>query len=92
MCRFLSGRLPPPIVEAKLAGGSQAYRKLRREPGADGKGVVLKNVKYFNAVENDGFQLYRSMEHRGGLEGHQFSYSDRKAFLITIVSEEPKEH
>lgn len=80
------------IVEAKLAGGSQAYMKLRREPGADGKGVVLKNVKYFNAVENDGFELYRSMEHRAGLEGHQFSYSDRNAFLITIVSEEPKEH
>ena len=79
------------IVEAMLAGGSQAYMKLRREPGADGKGVVLKNVKYFNAVENDGFQLYRSMEHRAGLEGHQLSYSDRNAFL-TSVSEEPKEH
>jgi Protein of unknown function (DUF1326) len=79
------------VVEAKLADGKEAYLKLRREPGADGKGVVLKNVKYFNAVQNDGFQLYRSMEHRADLEGHQFSYSDRNAFLITIVSEEPKE-
>jgi len=35
-------------------------KKLKREPGAEGKGVVLKNVKYFNAVQNDGFQLYRS--------------------------------
>src|SRR6266581_1174052 len=59
------------VVEAKLA---------------DGKGVVLKNVKYFNAVQNAGFQLHRSMEHRADLEGHQFSYSDRNAFLITIVS------
>jgi hypothetical protein len=25
-------------------------------------------------------------------EGHQFSYSDRNAFLITIVSEEIEEH
>ena len=80
------------IVEVKLADGSQAYMKLKREPAADGKGVVLKNVRYLNAVENDGFQLYRSMEHRADLEGHQFSYSDRNAFLITIVSEEPKEH
>jgi len=79
------------IVEAKLADGREAYLKLRREPGADGKGVVLRNVKYFNAVQNDGFQLYRSLEHRADLEGHQFSYSDRNAFLITIVSEEPKE-
>ena len=76
------------IVEAKLADGSQAYMKLRREPGADGKGVVLKNVKYFNAVQNDGFQLYRSIEHRADLNGHQFSYSDRNAFLISIVSRE----
>ena len=78
------------VVEARLADGKQAYLKLRREAGADGKGVVLKNVKYFNAVQNDGFQLYRSTEHRADLEGHQFSYSDRNAFLITIVSEEPK--
>jgi len=45
-------------VEAKLADGKQAYLKLRREPGIDGKGVVLKNVKYFEAVQNDGFQMY----------------------------------
>ena len=46
------------VVEAKLADGKEAYLKLRREPGADGKGVALKNVKYFNVVRNDGFQLY----------------------------------
>jgi hypothetical protein len=78
------------LVEAKLGDGREAYLKLRREPGADGKGVVLKNIKYFNAAQNDGFELYRSVEHRADLEGHQFSYSDRNAFLITIVSEEPK--
>jgi hypothetical protein len=78
------------LVEAKLSDGREAYLKLRREPGADGKGVVLKNIKYFNAVRNDGFQLYRSVEHRADLEGHQFSYSERNAFLITIVSEAPK--
>ena len=70
--------------------GDLVEAKLRREPGADGKGVVLKNIKYFNAVRNDGFQLHRSVEHRADLEGHQFSYSDRNAFLITIVSEAPK--
>jgi hypothetical protein len=59
--------------EAKLARGSQAYMKLKREPGADGKGVVLKNVKYFNAAQNDGFRLDRSIEHRADLEGRQFS-------------------
>ena len=77
------------IVEAKLADGKQAYLKLQREPGIDGKGVVLKNVKYFNAVQNDGFQMYKSIEHRAEVQGHQFSYTDRNAFLITIVSQEP---
>ena len=68
------------------------WLQLKREPpGVDGKGVVLKNVNYFNAVQNDGFQLYKSIEHRADLSGHQFSYSDRNAFLITIVSQEPKE-
>ncbi len=76
------------IVEAKLAGGQQAYMKLRREPGIDGKGVVLKNVKYFDAVQNDGFQMYKSIEHRADVAGHKFSYSERNAFRITIVSQE----
>ena len=80
------------IVEAKLADGTQAHMKLKREPGADGKGVVLKNVKYFNAVQNEGFQLYRSVDHGANVSGHEFSYSDRNAFLITIVSEEPAGH
>jgi hypothetical protein len=76
------------IVEAKLADGQRAYMKLQREPGVDGKGIVLKNVKYFDAVQNDGFQMYRSIEHRADLAGHEFSYSDRNAFLITIISQE----
>jgi hypothetical protein len=62
--------------------------KLQREPGVDGNGVVLKNVKYFDAVQNDGFRMYKSIEHRADIVGHQFSYSDRNAFLITIVSQE----
>lgn len=77
------------IVEAKLAGGQQGYMKLKREPGADGKGVVLKNVNYFAASTNDGFEMYKSIEHRADVPRHKFSHSDRNAFLITIVSQEP---
>jgi hypothetical protein len=76
------------IVEAKLAGGQQAYMKLKREPGADGKGVILKNVAYFGAASNTGFEMYKSIEHRADIGGHKFSYSDRNAFLISIVSQE----
>jgi hypothetical protein len=76
------------IAEAKLDGGKLAYMKLKREPGADGKGVVLKNVQYFGAKNNDGFELYKSIEHRADVAGHKFSYSDRNAFLISIDSQE----
>lgn len=75
------------MVEAKLAGGSLAHMKLKREPGADGKGVVLHNVKYFGAKENRGFEMYKSIAHTANMQGHTFSYSERNAFLITIVSE-----
>jgi len=72
------------IAEAKLAGGKMGYMKLKREPGADGKGVVLKNVKYFGAANNDGFEMYKSIRHEANVPGHKFSYSDRNAFLISL--------
>ena len=78
------------IAEAKLAGGQMAYMKLKREPGADGKGVALKNVNYFGAKSNEGFELYKSIQHRADVAGHKFSYSDRNAFLITIDTGESK--
>ena len=59
-------------------------RKLKRIPGMDGKGVTLHNVAYFHAHSNDGFQLYKSIEHRADVAGHKFSYTDRNAFLISI--------
>jgi len=74
------------IAEAKLGDGKMAYMKLKREPGADGNGVVLKNVNYFGAQSNNGFELYKSLEHRADVAGHQFNYSDRNAFLISIDS------
>ncbi len=72
------------IAEAKLGGGQMAHMRLQREPGADGKGVVLKNVNYFGAHSNEGFALYKSIDHSADVAGHKFSYSDRNAFLITI--------
>src|SRR5207253_7814857 len=51
------------IAEAKLGGGQMAHMKLQREPGADGKGVTLKNVNYFGARSNEGFELYKSLDH-----------------------------
>jgi hypothetical protein len=76
------------VVEAKLANGQMAYMKLQKEPGSDGKGVVLKNVDYFGAASNGGFEMYKTVEHRADAGGHQFTHSGTNAFLITIVSQE----
>jgi hypothetical protein len=76
------------IAEAKLGDGKMAYLKLKREPGADGKGVVLNNVPYFGAQNNTGFALYKSLDHRADVMGHKFQYSDRNAFLISIDTQE----
>jgi hypothetical protein len=77
------------IAEASLDGGKMAHLKLQRVPGEDGKGVVLKNVGYFHASKNDGFEMYKSIEHRSDLPGHVFNYSDRNAFLISITTDLP---
>ena len=87
--RCLSFEIVPPEDRVTIEKFDETG-KLPAAVLADGKGVVLKNVNYFNAVQNDGFQMYKSIEHRADLNGHQFSYSDRNAFLITIVSQEPK--
>lgn len=76
------------IAEAKLGDGKLAHMKLKREPGADGKGVVLHNVPYFGAQNNSGFEMYKSLEHYADVQGHKFSYSGRNAFLISIDSQE----
>ena len=47
----------------------------------------MKNVKYFGAQNNDGFELYRS-EHSANVQGHKFSHSDRNGFLISIDTHE----
>src|SRR5712672_3826303 len=78
----------PDVVTALLSGGKMATMKLQREPGADGKGVVLKNVKYFGAQDNTGFEMYRSLDHSANVQGHKFNYSDRNAFLISIDTHE----
>jgi hypothetical protein len=46
--------------------------------------AIFRQQCYFGAQSNDGFELYKSIEHRSDLPGHRFSYSDRNAFLISI--------
>jgi hypothetical protein len=79
------------VVEAKLGPqGEMAHMQLKREPGSDGKGVVLHNVNYFDAQKNSGFEMYKSIDHSANIAGHKFSYADRNAFLISIEREDAK--
>ena len=71
------------IVNATLGGGQMATMKLQREPGADGKGVVLKNVKYFGAQNNDGFEMYLPSITAPTCKATN-SPTRRNAFLISI--------
>jgi hypothetical protein len=79
------------IVEAKLGDGSMAHMKLQRVAGTDGKTVVINNLKYFGAQKNDGFEVYKSIDHSANVGGHKFQYADRNAFLISIEREQPLE-
>jgi hypothetical protein len=72
------------IAEARLGDGTMAHMKLKREPGQNGQGVVLQNVSYFGAQKNDGFHMYKSVDHSANVGGHKFQYADRNAFLISI--------
>ncbi len=49
---------------------------------------IEKNVKYFGAQNNEGFEMYRSLDHSANVQGHKFAYSDRNAFLISIDTHE----
>ncbi len=64
--------------------------KLKREPGLRWQRRRIKEREIFRGAKqnNDGFEMYRSLEHSANVQGHKFSYSDRNAFLISIDTHE----
>jgi len=69
---------------AKLGKG-EGEIKLTGVKGADGKQVVIQNLKYFGAQKNTGFYLAKSEHHYKG-HGHDYKFDDRNGFLIHIES------
>lgn len=57
--------------------------KLDGVAGPDGKLVVIKNLKYWGADKNDGFELAKSTHHYKA-KGYDYSHTDKNGFFVTI--------
>jgi hypothetical protein len=53
--------------------------------GDDGKQVVIKNLKYWGAKKNNGFELAYGTHHYKG-NGHNYSHENRNGFFVHIES------
>jgi hypothetical protein len=74
-------------AEAKLDGGKAAEVLMSRLSGATGKGTaVIKNMKYFAAPRNDGFNimLVDQLAYRRGPKPAPFEFRGTSGWTITI--------
>ncbi len=74
-------------AEAKLDGGKAAEVVLTRFSGATGKGTtVVKNMSYFNAPRNDGFNILpvEHIAYRRGPKPAPFEFKGTSGWTITI--------
>jgi uncharacterized protein DUF1326 len=74
-------------AEAKLDGGKAAEVVLSRFSGATGKGTtVVKNMSYFNAPRNDGFNILpvEHIAYRRGPKPAAFEFTGTSGWTITI--------
>jgi hypothetical protein len=69
---------------AKLGAG-EGEVVLKGVKGADGQQSVLKNVAYWGAQKNKGFELAKSEHHYKG-HGYDYKYKDRNGFMISVES------
>ena len=74
-------------AEAKLDGGKAAEVVLTRFSGATGKGTtVIKNMSYFAATRNDGFNILpvETIAYRRGPKPAPFEFRGTSGWTITI--------
>ena len=74
-------------AEAKLDGGKAAEVVLTRFSGATGKGTtVIKNVSYFAATRNDGFNVLpvETLVYHRGPKPAPFEFKGTSGWTITI--------
>jgi len=74
-------------AEAKLDGGRAAYVMMSRFSGATGNGTsVIKNMKYFGAPRNDGFNILPvdQIAYRRGPKPAPFEFKGTSGWTITV--------
>ena len=74
-------------AEARLDGGRAAEVVLTRNPGAPGEGTtVIKNMSYFAATRNDGFNILpvEHLAYRRGPTPAPFEFKGTSGWTITI--------
>lgn len=74
-------------AEARLDGGKSAELVLTRYSGATGKGTtVIKNMSYFGATRNDGFNILpvEIIAYRRGPKPAPFEFRGTSGWTITI--------
>lgn len=71
-------------AHAKLGKG-EGEVVLKGVKGPDGQQSVLKDVAYWGAQKNKGFELAKSEHHYKG-HGYNYKYKDRNGFMISIES------
>ena len=74
-------------AEAKLDGGKAAEVILTRFPGATGTGTtVIKNMSYFAATRNDGFNILpvETTAYRRGPKPAPFEFRGTSGWTLTI--------
>jgi hypothetical protein len=74
-------------AEAKLDGGKAAEVVLARNPGATGEGTtVIKNMSYFAATRNDGFNILPAeiVAYRRGPKPAPFEFRGTSGWTITV--------
>ncbi len=69
-----------------VLGNGQGEVILAGVKDADGKPMVINNLKYWGANTNTGFYLAKGTHHYRG-HGHNYSLKDRNGFFIHIESE-----
>lgn len=71
---------------AKIGDGTDGMVELTAfKDKTTGKPTVIKNLNYFGALQNKGFQLCKSKHHYKG-NGHEYNFEDTNGFVIEIYS------
>ncbi|HXF48856.1 MAG TPA: DUF1326 domain-containing protein [Verrucomicrobiae bacterium] len=82
----ISWEIKGDLATAKIGDGTDGMVELIAFKDKNtGKPTVIKNLNYFGAKQNKGFELHKSKHHYRGF-GHEYGFEDANGFVIEIYS------